>query len=202
MENEQSGSTIDSANPAADQTITILRLGHRLPRDERISTHVALVARAFGASSIVYTGQKDQGLEESVKRICERWGSGQSLHAANGDFSISYEANFRKPLKRFKEEGYALVHLTMYGIPILEKADAIRKHKKILIIVGSEAVPGEVYQAADFNVAVTNQPHSEVAALAITLNELARGAPLTRDFDAAFKGKIRIKPNERGKSIY
>ena len=32
--------------------ISILRLGHRISRDKRITTHVALVARAFGANNI------------------------------------------------------------------------------------------------------------------------------------------------------
>jgi tRNA (cytidine56-2'-O)-methyltransferase len=175
--------------------IVVLRLGHRLPRDERISTHVALVARTFGASSIVYSGQKDNGLEESVKRITDRWGSSKN-------FSISYEPNWRKAIKKLKDEGYALAHLTMYGMPLPEKLPLMKEKKKLAIIVGSEAVPGEVYQEADFNVAVTNQPHSEVAALAITLNEIAAGKPLTREYDSTYNGKIRIKPNERGKSFY
>ena len=34
--------------------ISVLRLGHRLVRDDRVSTHVGLVARAFGASEIFY----------------------------------------------------------------------------------------------------------------------------------------------------
>ena len=46
--------------------ISVLRLDHRLPRDERITTHVALVARAFGASEMIYTGQYDSGLEKSI----------------------------------------------------------------------------------------------------------------------------------------
>jgi len=37
--------------------IEILRLGHRKKRDARLSTHVALVSRAFGASKIYYSGQ-------------------------------------------------------------------------------------------------------------------------------------------------
>ena len=43
--------------------IEVLRLGHRISRDKRISTHVALVARAFGASKIYYTGQKDKSMK-------------------------------------------------------------------------------------------------------------------------------------------
>ncbi len=173
--------------------IAVLRLGHRLPRDERISTHVALVARAFGAKRIVYTGQHDSGLEESVKRIGESWG---------GDVTITYEKSHGKAIKKFKNSGFAIVHLTMYGIPIVEKIDEIKKQDKMLIIVGGEAVPGEVYQESDYNVAVTSQPHSEVAALAIMLDRLMDGTELTRKFDEDFKGKTRIKPNERGKSFY
>jgi len=43
--------------------ITILRIGHRISRDKRITTHVALVARAFGAEKI-YIDQKDTKIEE------------------------------------------------------------------------------------------------------------------------------------------
>ena len=50
--------------------IEVLRLSHRIGRDPRLSTHVILTARAFGASKTYYSGQKDSNLEESVKRIC------------------------------------------------------------------------------------------------------------------------------------
>jgi tRNA (cytidine56-2'-O)-methyltransferase len=168
--------------------ILVLRLSHRLPRDERISTHVCLVARAFGANSIVYSGQHDSGLEDSVKRISENWG---------GEFSISYEKNAIKFIKNCKNSGYSIVHLTMYGMPIGAKVQEIKKQKNLLIIVGSEQVPGEIYELADFNIAITNQPHSEVAALAITLDRLFNDEQLEKDF----KGKIKIIPSEKGKKI-
>ncbi len=173
--------------------IVILRLGHRLPRDERISTHVALVARAFGAKHIIYTGQHDSGLESSVLRVGASWG---------GNTTITYEKSHSKVISQFKKEGFTVVHLTMYGMPITEKIEEIKRKEKLLIIVGGEAVPGEVYQNADFNIAVTSQPHSEVAALAIMLDRIIDGKELTRGFDEFFKGKTRIKPNERGKGFY
>jgi len=173
--------------------IVVLRLGHRLPRDERISTHVALVARAFGAKHIIYTGQHDSGLESSVDRVGKSWG---------GDVTITYEKSHGKVISQFKKDGFAIVHLTMYGLPVVERIDEIKKQQKLLIIVGGEAVPGEVYQSADYNIAVTSQPHSEVAALAIMLDRIMNGEELTREFDASFKGKTRIKPNERGKGFY
>ncbi len=175
--------------------IEVLRLGHRLPRDERISTHVALVARAFGASAVAYTGQHDSGLEESVKRICERWGGDAGSGAM---FSISYEKSAVALIKRKKREGFSVAHLTMYGLPITASLPLMRSREKILLVVGSEQVPREIYELADFNISVTGQPHSEVAALAITLDRLMEGKELeTRDFH----GKIRIVPSERGKRV-
>ena len=174
--------------------ITVLRLGHRLPRDERISTHVALVARAFGADSIIYSGQHDAGLEDSVKRICENWGGKTS----NGQFSISYEKNPVSYIKNMKKEGYSVIHATMYGLPVQKTIREIRTKDKLLVIVGSEHVPKEIYELANFNVSVTNQPHSEVAALAILLDRIHEGKEL-KGFD--FQGKIKIKPSAKGKTF-
>ena len=119
-----------------------------------------------------------------------------------GDFTISYERNHTQFIKKRKREGFAIVHLTMYGIKIRKMIDALAKASprpdKILIVVGSEAVPPEVYQLADYNVSVTSQPHSEVAALAITLDQLMDGTELERD---DFLGEIRIEPSERGKKV-
>jgi tRNA (cytidine56-2'-O)-methyltransferase len=179
--------------------IELLRLGHRLPRDERISTHVALVARAFGASAIAYTGQHDSGLEESVVRICERWGG---KTASGSRFFASYEKSAVSFIKSKKRDGFSIVHLTMYGMPLMEKMSAIRACEKILIVVGSEQVPPEIYQLADYNISVTNQPHSEVAALAITLDRLVDGKELkagSEGFD--LDGEISITPSERGKIL-
>jgi tRNA (cytidine56-2'-O)-methyltransferase len=174
--------------------IMILRLGHRLPRDERISTHVALVARAFGADSIVYSGQHDSGLEDSVKRICDRWGGKTN----NGEFSITYEKSPNSFIKRKKKQGFTVAHLSMYGLPVQGSLPKLLSSERLLIIVGSEQVPREIYELADLNVSVTNQPHSEVAALAIILDRLKQGREL-EGFD--FGGELRIKPSERGKSF-
>lgn len=171
--------------------VAVLRLGHRIPRDERISTHVALVARAFGASEIIYTGQHDSSLETSVLGIVENWG---------GKFSIHYEKNTVHVIKEYKKQGYTVIHLSMYGIPLPEKLDIIKKNSKLLIIVGGEQVPGEIYELADYNIAITSQPHSEVAALAVFLNQLQEGA-LERSWNSQFQGKLTIEPSERGKRL-
>ncbi|MBN2331008.1 MAG: tRNA (cytidine(56)-2'-O)-methyltransferase, partial [Candidatus Aenigmarchaeota archaeon] len=135
--------------------ITVLRLGHRAGRDPRISTHCALVARAFGADRMIYSGEHDSNLERSVSSIVKNWG---------GDFELAYEKRWTWVIKNFRG---TKVHLTMYGIPLPKKISQLRKPKNLLVIIGGQKVPAEVYRMVDHNVSVTSQPHSEVAALAV-----------------------------------
>ena len=169
--------------------ITVLRLGHRRDRDKRISTHVALTARAFGADKIVFSGEYDEKLVEKVKEVVKRWG---------GSFEIEYVKNWKEWLKNF----FGIkIHLTMYGIDFRKKLAEIKKRWKkgsdIAVIVGSEKVPKEVYEIADYNLAVGNQPHSEVSALAIFLYELQE-RKIKSEFENA---ELRIVPQEKGKKI-
>ncbi len=164
----------------------VLRLGHRVSRDQRISTHCGLVSRAFGADGIVYSGEKDEKLLESVRNVAKEWG---------GEFEVKYERNWKSFVRGWKGK---TVHLTMYGLPVQEVMGRIKKEKNILVIVGGEKVPPEVYELADFNVSVTNQPHSEVAALAIFLDRFFGGKELDRKFPGAKKVVI---PQERGKKV-
>ena len=170
--------------------VEVLRLGHRGDRDKRISTHVALTARALGADRIIFTTE-DEHVKNSVKKVVESWG---------GNFEFVVEKHWRKYIKEFKKRGI-VVHLTMYGANINEIMPEIRelsKDKDILVIVGAEKVPKEVYELADYNVSVGNQPHSEVAALAIFLDRLFEGKTLYRDFENA---KIKIVPSNKGKVV-
>ncbi len=174
--------------------IEVFRLSHRLPRDERITTHVFLVARAMGATSGVYSGMKDHGLEKSVSEISKNWG---------GEFSISYTETPLDSLKKLKAAGKTIVHLTMYGERLIDVKRKLSKEKDVVVVVGSEHVPGDVYQLADYNVSITNQPHSEVGALAITLHEMLEGKELEKEFEEThFKGaKVEVIPAKKGKNI-
>ena len=166
--------------------VWILRLGHRIERDKRLSTHCGLVARAFGAQKLVYTGEKDSGLEDSINSVTKGWG---------GPFQIEHSESARKLIKEWKGKS---VHLTVYGIPVQKKIRTLRKEKSLLVIVGGEKVPPEVYQECDFNISVTGQPHSEVAALAIFLHEYFMGEELEKKFRKVQK---RVVPQERGKKV-
>ena len=170
--------------------IAVLRLNHRSSRDKRISTHIGLVSRAFLADKIIYSGEQDLVLINSVNKVKNEWG---------GEFFAEYSKDYKKTIKEYKSKGFKVVHLTMYGLPLIEKVDELKKCKDLLIVVGGEKVPGDVYENADYNLSVTNQPHSEVAALSITLDRLISGKELLHDFSDANK---RIKPNIKGKSFY
>jgi tRNA (cytidine56-2'-O)-methyltransferase len=87
----------------------------------------------------------------------------------------------------------------MYGININDKIEEIRKiNSSLLVIVGSQKVEGWYYYNSDYNIAIGNQPHSEVAALAIFLDKLYKGEELNIQFSDA---KLKILPQERGKKV-
>jgi tRNA (cytidine56-2'-O)-methyltransferase len=65
-------------------------------------------------------------------------------------------------------------------------------------VVGAEKVPGELYGIADWNVAVTNQPISEVSALGIFLDWFFEHSRLELSFS---NPEIKIVPSERGKRV-
>lgn len=164
--------------------IWIMRIGHRPERDKRVTTHVALSSRALGAKGI-YVDTEDPKLEENINSVVGRFG---------GDYSIKTGVTWREATKDFKGK---IVHLTMYGQRVDEALPKIPRDEDIMIIVGAEKVPAEVYQRADFNVSVGNQPHSEIAALAIFLDRFTEGKALYSDRD----GRLTVIPNERGKTV-
>ena len=110
---------------------------------------------------------------------------------------------WKKAVREWKAEGGIVVHLTAYGenvqsSDVLQRIKGLRKN--VLLLVGSQKVPGEFYssEVSDFNVSVGNQPHSECSALAIFLDRYFEGKELAQEFE---KAKIRIVPHERGKEI-
>jgi len=169
-----------------EKEIVILRIGHRPERDQRVTTHVALTGRALGASGM-YLAADDKGVAESVRDVADRWG---------GTFFCENNAKWRSCIKDWKAAGGKVVHLTMYGINLPDIIGEIRPCEKLLVVVGAEKVPGEMYGLADYNVAVTGQPHSEISSLALFLDHLAEGNEFKREFSGA---KIRIVPSKAGK---
>jgi tRNA (cytidine56-2'-O)-methyltransferase len=164
--------------------VEVLRIGHRPGRDPRLTTHLALTARAFGAKAI-HIQPPDSTLQSSIEGVVKRFG---------GDFSVKGVGNWKPIVKSW--EGTS-IHLTMYGEDLDDVIGDIPKTQPILLIVGGPKVPSEVYQLATRNVAVTHQPHSEVAALAITLDRLL-GTPRVEKLPGA---SVQVLPCPRGKKV-
>ena len=171
-----------------ERSIRVLRVGQRYVRDDRTLTHLCLVSRALGAESILLE-DAEKDLTATLAEVNRTWG---------GDFEAVLGASWRRVIQDAKKEGRSVVHLTMYGMPIQDVIQELRKLNKVLVVVGGPKVPGKVYHDADYNVAVTSQPHSEVAALAIALHEIQSGEELKRAFP---KSRLRILPTSHGKRV-
>ena len=184
-----------SSHPPNDlPQIFVLRWGHRPQRDVRLTTHVALTARALCASGFILSDTQDPHIQETVTKITKAWG---------GNFRFEMGTPWKRAVRDWKTKGGIVVHLTAYGENIQTSGVLGRikdLQKDVMLVVGSQKVPGEFYSSefSDFNVAVGNQPHSECSALAIFLDRYFEGKELAKSFE---KAKIEIVPKERGKLI-
>ena len=191
MENSDQYTTSNSKEEPA-QEIVVLRWGHRQQRDARLTTHVALTARALGASGFVLSDVVDKKIKETVEKVARNWG---------GCFFFEMGTGWKRMVKDWKAQGGVVVHLTAYG-ENLETSDVLLRIKglrrKVMLLVGCQKVPADFFSDAvsDFNVAVGNQPHSECAALAVFLDRFFEGKELAKEYR---KAKIKILPQERGK---
>src|SRR4030067_316084 len=174
------------------QKIIVLRWGHRPQRDARLTTHVALTARALGASGFLLSDMVDEKIKETLEKVTRSWG---------GKFSFEMGTPWKSAVRDWKTKGGIVVHLTAYGENIQTSGvlDRIRNlEKNVLLMVGSQKVPKEFFseEISDFNVSIGNQPHSECAALAVFLDRFFEGKELAKKFKNA---ETRIVPQKRGK---
>lgn len=173
--------------------IEVLRLGHRLGRDPRITTHLALVSRAMGASNFVLAGDEDEKLFSNIHSVNERFGHGLSCRYEKSPMRM-----LREIVNSDEESKPIIIHLTMYGEPFKEVIPNIPKDKPVVVVVGGAKVPGELFKVSDFNIAVGNQPHSEVAALALFLDSWTDGEGFNREFS---EPQLVISPSKSGKDV-
>ena len=175
--------------------VAVLRLGHRKGRDPRISTHLGLVARAFGADEFYLAGDEDSELFQTLSEVGERFGAPLKLEHVKSPMGFIKHWTLKDSGNG--EPGFA-VHLTMYGRPFREVVPTIPNSKSLLIVVGGAKVPAGVFELCQYNVAIGNQPHSEVAALALFLDELAGDTDLVERFKDA---RLEVVPSARGKIV-
>ena len=179
----------------AGHDVTILRLGYRLGRDPRITTHLALVARALGANRFLFSGDDDERLAENIGSVNQRFG---------GDMVVEHVKSPMAWLRKFVGDGIdcnppgIAVHLTMYGASYRSVTPTIRRDRPLVVVVGGAKVPSEVFQISQYNLAVGNQPHSEVAALALFLDGWYGSGSAERILDG---GELIINPSNTGKDV-
>ncbi len=170
-----------------DPSVVVLRLGHRPGRDNRMTTHVGLTARALGADRVILPSSASEAAE-TIRDITDRFG---------GPFRVGIRETPSSILSSW--EGL-IVHLTMYGEPVQRVMSDVRSTdlESVLLVVGAGKVSFDIYELADWNVAVTNQPHSEVAALGVFLDRFFEGRELDRDWVDADQ---EIVPQATGKHV-
>jgi len=168
----------------------VLRMGHRFFRDSRVTTHVCLTARALGADGVIIADREDKTVEATIREVARRFG---------GNFSIESGKPWRETIRDWSDDGGKVVHLTAYGLRLPDVIQEVNNATgDILVVVGSEKMPGEVFKLADWNVSVTNQPMSEVAALAVFLDWHLQH----RAFDKVFpNGQVEIIPSSDQKQV-
>ena len=174
--------------------ITVMRIGYRVGRDPRINTHLGLVSRALGADEFLVSGDKDHKMFETINQVTRTFG---------GKFQTSHIDEPIKWIKKFKSgelgsKKGTVIHLTMYGEDHRKISKKIPKNRPLAIIVGGAKVPSTIYRIADYNVSVGNQPHSEVAALALLLDRLQDGNSVDQDFK---NPKLKIVPDLKTKNV-
>lgn len=167
--------------------IEVVRIGQRLVRDDRVTTHVALVARAFGCTKIFMT-EVNPEIKDTLEKINRTWG---------GNFVVEFIDNWKSIVKKKKGE-YKVIHLTMYGENINDVDEQLKNEENLLIVVGAEKVPREIYELADYNIGIGSQPHSEISALAVFLDRIQKGEQFKSNFSEA---KRKIIPTKKGKNV-
>ena len=170
------------------EKLDVLRLGYRKGRDPRITTHLALVARAMGADGFLLAGDEDKEMFDNLKSVDSRFG---------GNLETGHVSGLGH-LRHHVESGGVAVHLTMYGEPFREAIPKIPKDRPIVIVVGGAKVPSDVFKLSQYNVSVGNQPHSEVAALGLFLDSWYCGESINREFENA---RLIIQPSASGKDV-
>lgn len=151
------------------------------------NSELCLVARAFGAAGVTFSSRKDQRLIKYMQQTNNKWG---------GSFAVDFESNYMKMLGQ--ESSYKKVYLTRYGVPLQDIIGTLRTYKNLLLIVTEKETFDPAYARSDFNVSITDQPHSSTSAIAVFLHEFYSGRELAMHFENA---RYKVVPSEQGAHV-
>src|SRR5260370_42589687 len=114
------------------------------------------------------------------------------------DLKVEIIENWKEVIRSKKKGAFKIVHLTMYGESLNTMEPDLRKEDKILVVIGAEKVPREVYDMADYNIEVGNQPHSEISALAVLIDRVLDGKQFLKK---QVNAQREIIPTKKGKKV-
>ncbi|MCL5099508.1 MAG: hypothetical protein M1158_00045 [Candidatus Marsarchaeota archaeon] len=147
---------------------------------------LGLAARAFGASSIIFTTPKNQRVVRYFNNISSKWG---------GNFSVEFTNDWKRVIE--SKKNYKSVYLTRFGVPIKGVESMLRTYKNLIVVISTTDNRG-VLKRADFNVSISTQPHTSISALSVFLHEFYSGRELAIHFENA---KYKVVPAARGMRI-
>lgn len=164
-----------------DSMIRILAIGKA---SFESNAELCLTARAFGASGVTFSCEKDPKLIRRINLVSGRWG---------GEFTVDFQSDYRKALESFSN--YKKVYLTRYGTPLQDILPVMKTYRNLLLIITEKEASKTAFSHADFSISITDQPHSGSAAVAIFLHEFYSGRELAVHFENA---RYKIVPADRG----
>src|SRR5437667_12742836 len=89
-------------------------------------------------------------MEYTIRDVTNRYGE---------PFEVQSGKPWKHAVRDWRAMGGRIVHLTAYGLPLPKKLSEIQDaDADLLVIVGSEKMPGEIFRIADCTISVTNQP--------------------------------------------
>ena len=68
--------------------VDVIRLGHRVDRDRRMTSHLGLTARALGANGMIIFGDHDPSIVETLSGVSERFGGNSLLDLKKTPWAI------------------------------------------------------------------------------------------------------------------
>ena len=126
--------------------IEVVRIGQRVVRDDRVTTHVALVSRAFGAEKIFMT-EVNPEIKDTLEKINKTWG---------GNFMVEFIDKWKSIIKKKKEENFRIVHLSMYGENINDVQEKLREEESGVYGVGANGSFRKLsFTGVDFTISFT-----------------------------------------------
>ena len=212
------GNHIPRMAPPASQSISATAPNFIGAESAAVTNHDGSATYNYTQNRMYYRTDLMNGTDEAARREVERLNEQMANHnemqanllsqlqqqiTENNELRSDANAQIRKieenNVMSVEQIGRALLRFQEdVSRKINNIENKIRNEDKILVIVGAEKVPREVYELADYNVAIGNQPHSEISALSVLLDRIYQGKQFESDFD---NPERVIIPQEHGKNV-